>query len=126
MIDIMKYCPLWAERIIRDNKVLLKGSRKLIKLLKFIDYLKEGLIIPKLYYKTFNKKNDLKVNIGGGLFVRKGWKVLDYHTSWYDYSNIFIDYNFDLCTNKQMPFKDNSVDYFYSSHTFEHIPNRYC
>lgn len=52
--------------------------------------------------------------------------MLDYPTQWYNYNNAFIDCCFDLTTNKPLPFFDNSVAFFYSSHTLEHIPQEFC
>lgn len=71
--------------------------------------------------------NNLMVNIGGGEFYKRYWRVLDYLDSeWYSWNKRFIDYNFDLTSNKSLPIEDNSVKLFYSEHTFEHIPDEMC
>ena len=66
------------------------------------------------------------VNIGGGAYYRKHWKVLDYQSFHYRIPSYYIDYNFDLASNNPLPFKTNSVNFFYSSHTLEHIPQEFC
>ena len=66
------------------------------------------------------------VNIGGGMFFRSHWKVMDYSSPYYPYYRRFIDYNVDLCSDLCFPFEDNSVTFFYSAHTFEHIPQEFC
>lgn len=89
----------------------------------FINYIKK--IIFKQYFKFFPCSLKM-VDIGGGNFVRFGWKNLDYYSGHYGYKSIFVDINHNLFGKKELPFKSNSVDLFYSSHTFEHIPNIYC
>jgi len=66
------------------------------------------------------------INIGGGEYVRRHWKVLDYISSHYQYNNIYVDYHFDLTSNLPLPFSDNSVEFFFTSHTLEHIPQEFC
>lgn len=86
-------------------------------------------LIKKLLFKLIDKKTDdlnLLINVGGGEYVRRQWKVLDYPTQHYSYCRLFIDYRFDLTTNKSLPFSDNSVAFFYSAHTLEHIPQEFC
>jgi len=71
-------------------------------------------------------KNKLMVNIGGTRFYKRHWKVLDYRhpeTRHYDFPG--LDYNFDLLSGAPLPFKDESVAIFYSSHTFEHLLEAY-
>lgn len=101
---------------------------------KIVNFLK-----PKRYYVSFIKKlyfkiveNDsgfLMINIGGGNFCRMNWKSLDFlgfDKKIYKHNRFFIDYNFNLLTFNKFPFDDQSVKYFYSSHTLEHIPQKYC
>jgi len=83
----------------------------------------------KLLFKHIDKKRDdhnLMINIGGGNFFRRHWRVLDFPAQWYNYKSRIIDYKFDLTSNKPLPFSDNSVAFFYSSHTLEHIPQEFC
>ena len=71
-------------------------------------------------------EDGLRVNIGGGYFCRPGWTCLDYQTGSYPYKLNYVDYNFNLMSYDRLPFKDNSVAYFYSAHTLEHIPQEFC
>ncbi len=68
----------------------------------------------------------LMVNVGGGVFVRRGWQVLDHPSPWYKINKLFLDHDFDLTSPNPMPFDDNSVDFFFSAHTIEHIPQEFC
>lgn len=61
------------------------------------------------------------LNIGGGQFVRKHWRVLDFYSDWYDYDEQFIDYNVDLEDLSQWPIEDDTVDLIYTAHTLEHL-----
>ena len=80
--------------------------------------------IKQIFRKIDDKK--LMINVGGGNFFRKHWRVLDYPFDRYAYPSYYIDYNFDLVSNIPLPFEDNSVQFFYSSHTIEHIPQERC
>ncbi|MHA1313176.1 MAG: class I SAM-dependent methyltransferase [Candidatus Helarchaeota archaeon] len=85
--------------------------------------------MKKRWFNLIDKKKDaqkLMINIGGGEYVRRHWKVLDYISDHYSHRNIYIDYNFDLTSNKPLPFSDNSVALFFTSHTLEHIPQEFC
>ena len=88
-------------------------------------YLAVKIQLIKLIFKKIDN-NKLMVNIGGGNFFRKHWRVLDYPFDRYAYPSYYIDYVFDLASNKPLPFEDNSVQFFYSSHTIEHIPQERC
>ncbi len=94
------------------RKILIKGYYLAIWLNKFID-------------TKLNKKN-LMINIGGGYFRKKKWRVLDTYSVAYSYPSVFIDYDFNLSSERALPFEDNTVRLFYSSHTFEHIPQKKC
>lgn len=72
----------------------------------------------------WGKKNELRINIGGGKWTRKGWQVMDFPSG--KYSDLKPDIEFDLWENKPFPFQNDSVQFFYSSHTLEHIPQEYC
>ena len=73
-----------------------------------------------------NSGEGLKVNLGGGYFLRENWLTMDYCSPAYPYANKYIDINFDLMSDDPFPFEDESVECFYSSHTLEHIPQEYC
>jgi len=69
-----------------------------------------------------NYRDDPKyLNVGGGDFVREHWRVLDYYTPWYDYSDVFIDFDIDLEDLDRWPIEDDSYDLVYSSHALEHL-----
>lgn len=68
-----------------------------------------------------NYSNNKYLNIGGGKFVRDDWRVLDYYTDWYDYSEIFIDYNVNLEDCMEFPIDDNEFSLVFSSHTLEYL-----
>jgi SAM-dependent methyltransferase len=95
--------------------------------------LNSALLRAKIYSKiilsVIDKRKDnekLMVNIGGGYFFKRHWKVLDHPTKWYTYKPKAIDVDFDLTSKKPLPFKDNSVYLYYSAHVFEHIPDEFC
>jgi len=51
---------------------------------------------------------------------------MDCSSSWYRFLNGAIDYKFDLTKPVPFPLERESVSFFYSSHTLEHIPQQYC
>lgn len=86
-------------------------------------------ILKKHFFKLFDSKkdrNNLMINVGGGYYFRRHWKVMEYETKWYRYSPGVVDYNHNLASEDKFPLKDNSVNLFYLSHTIEHIPQKYC
>ncbi len=86
-------------------------------------------ILTKHFFKIVDNAKDnrnLMINVGGGYFFRRHWKVMEYETKWYRYSPGVIDYNHNLASEDHFPLKDDSVQIFYLSHTIEHIPQRYC
>jgi len=66
------------------------------------------------------------INIGGGRFFRRHWKILDVETKHYGFMPGVVDYSHDLISSSPFPFKDNQVTLFYSQHTLEHIPQEFC
>jgi len=86
-------------------------------------------ILKKVIFNVVDKRPDAKkrmINIGGGNYFRRHWKVLDYPTPSYRHSDILVDFKFDLTSHEPLPFEDDSVSFFYSAHTLEHIPHEYC
>ncbi len=79
-----------------------------------------------IYKKLFSDSERLMVNVGGGRWYKRNWKVLDFQCSWYSWNKIFIDFDYDLTKRDKMPFENDSVDFFYSEHTFEHISDEDC
>ncbi len=61
------------------------------------------------------------LNVGGGDFLRKHWRVLDYSSEWYHYDEIFIDLHCNLEKEESWPLDDNRVDLIFSGHTLEHL-----
>ncbi len=73
--------------------------------------------------KKYQEKHGIptRVNMGGGNFLRHDWINMDQPSKWYPYKEGVIDCKFDLTSGEPFPFKDNSIDLFYSCHTIEHI-----
>lgn len=61
------------------------------------------------------------LNVGGGAFVKNNWRVLDYYSEFYDYDEVFIDFNVNLEDRERWPIERGSYDIVYSSHTLEHL-----
>lgn len=61
------------------------------------------------------------LNVGGGQFVRDDWRVLDYYSDWYDYGEVYIDFDVNLENLREWPIDDGSVDMVFTSHTLEHL-----
>ncbi len=81
----------------------------------------------RLYALLAGRPRDgLMVNVGGGLFFRPHWQVLDHVSAYYPFARRFIDHDADLCSNDPFPFADGAVAFFYSAHTLEHIPQEHC
>jgi ubiquinone/menaquinone biosynthesis C-methylase UbiE len=96
---------------------------------KFLPILIRIKVIRKRLYNLIGSKTDnqkLMINIGGGPYFRRHWKVLDFQSKWYSYPKGCIDYEFDLTSSKSFPLSNNSVFFFFSSHTLEHIPQENC
>jgi len=82
------------------------------------------VILKKIDRKTDEEK--LMINIGGGEFFLRHWRILDFNTDYYRRGYGIIDYFHDLKSPGPFPFRDNQVYLFYSSHTLEHIPQKFC
>ena len=66
------------------------------------------------------------VNVGGGLFFRPHWQVLDHVSAYYPFARRFIDHDARPLLAAPFPFANGAVTYFYSAHTLEHIPQEHC
>jgi hypothetical protein len=88
-----------------------------------------ALLLAKRVYQPLDRETDAKtimVNIGGGTFIKRHWKNLDYSSDHYPYKLSVLDLNFDLTSGEPFPFEDGTVTHFFSSHTLEHIPQKFC
>lgn len=87
------------------------------------------LLIARKVYSVIDHNRDsenLMVNIGGGVFIKRHWKNLDYRSDVSPYNPAYLDYDFDLTSAEPFPFRSGAVKFFYSSHTLEHIPQEFC
>jgi SAM-dependent methyltransferase len=84
------------------------------------------LLWRKQIYAALGRNQTQMVNIGAGLFFRPHWKVLDHVSPFYPFTKRYIDHDIDLFTDGPFPFEDASVDFYYSAHTLEHIPQENC
>ena len=99
---------------------------RMIMIFKVVAYL---LLARKKLYSLLCRRFErekVMVNVGGGMFIRPHWKVLDHPSSWYSYYPAFIDIDLDLSSESRFPFDDDSVTFFYCCHTLEHIPGQTC
>ena len=99
------------------------SNRSLFKLFTYLLYCRKQF---QLLIDRKEDKENLMVNVGGGYFFKRHWRILDYTSEYYNYQRMIIDYFFNLASNKPFPFKNNEVKFFFSSHTVEHIPQEYC
>ena len=114
---------------IKSEKTPLTINRFLANIfLECMRIFDEIIIVPlKIQMiKGIFRKEYLMVNIGGGHYLRKHWSVLDFVSKHYSYNQEYIDYIFDLTSGKPFPLKNNSVKFFFSAHTLEHIPQEAC
>lgn len=84
------------------------------------------LLWRKQIYSGLSGNRPLMVNIGAGLFFRPHWQVMDHVSPFYPFSRQYINHDIDLFTDTPFPFEDGSVDFYYSAHTLEHIPQEFC
>jgi len=96
---------------------------------KGVSLLIKSMIFKKRFFNIIDKdadKHKIGINVGGGHYYRRHWKVLDVQSDHYNFQMALIDYNFDLTNGKPLPFENSSISFFYSSHAIEHIPQEYC
>jgi len=108
---------------------ILSNRRLNIRVILEFKFFLPILILRKKIFSFFDRRYDrenIMVNIGSAYFFERHWKALDYSTPSYPYPPNTLDYNFSLMSEEPFPFEDNSVTYFYSSHTLEHIPQSFC
>lgn len=66
--------------------------------------------------KLIQNRKKIKLNVGCGTDYKKGWINIDNNT---DENIDKLDLNWDL--RKPLPFDDNSVDFIFNEHFFEHL-----
>lgn len=62
-----------------------------------------------------------KINLGAGRWYFPKWENIDWKIPEY-----FMDYEMNFNEMKKLPFDDNSTEYVFSSHLFEHLTNDVC
>lgn len=70
----------------------------------------------------------MNINIGAGIWRKKGWLNLNCGSPHYDkqkYLDEYTDIEYNLVSHTPFPFKNNSIENFYCSMVFEHLPNEY-
>ena len=72
----------------------------------------------------------MNINIGAGWWHKEGWLNLNYRSPHYDKYGVeqfekFTDIEYNLISGEPLPFKNDSIDKFYCSMVFEHLPNKY-
>lgn len=78
--------------------------------------MKKRLKIPKVKSLFGGKKGPIKLNIGCGTDYKESWVNIDNNSD----NNIEkLDLNWDL--RNPLPFSDNSVDFIFNEHFFEHL-----
>ena len=78
-------------------------------------------ILRKLIIKKNYQKNKFYLNIGGFIFLKRNWRVLEYISESYPISKYLIDYDVNLLLNQKLPLSSEHVDLIYTSHTLEHL-----
>lgn len=86
------------------------------KLMVFVEKSLNEKTDDSIYFEPDKKY----VNIGSGKTYHDRWINLDYSSDWYnDLPKNFVEY--DLTSNAKWPFKQGSIDAFYTSHVIEHL-----
>ena len=104
-------------------------------MIKIVNYIQEllGIILIKdksrdwqlfLYPETNRPTTPTYVNLGAGRFFHPLWTNVDMPNEFYkkqQKDNIHVYH--DLCSSQPLPFENDSVSIFYTSHTIEHLPD---
>jgi len=101
-------------------------KRKIIKLIAKSGY-KTININPnstKFVYEDKIDKEILYLNVGAGSWFHPYWTNLDNPRSYYAKS-LYANLNYDLTSGDSWPIKDNSLNIVYSSHTIEHLNDKF-
>ena len=78
-------------------------------------------LLRKLFIKKNYNNNKFYLNIGGFIFLKKNWRVLEFISESYPISKYLIDYNVNLLLDNKLPLSNEKVNLIYTSHTFEHL-----
>jgi len=89
---------------------------KLVKVKKCVKSIRRSSLIRKLENTVIHNKKLISLGDTNESFFRSGWETCDL---------INADYTVNF-QNKLLPFEDESVDAFYSSHVIEHIEYKSC
>ena len=101
-------------------KGLLRPVRKIIGILR-------GRLIAGSQFRALKGQKNLKLNLGCGSLIKPSWVNIDMYIPGYVRSvlkahpdTVLINYN--IC--KPLPIDNESCDYIYSSHFFEHLESK--
>lgn len=93
---------------------------------------RKALINSRLFRKSVYSRIDrsrdednLRINIGGGQWYLRHWRVMDAPIGVRSYLPAFVDYEIDLASDESFPFRDQQAEFIYTSHTLEHIAQKF-
>lgn len=115
--------------IIRNQPPLKRIARGILQILG-LDITTVGNylgVIDKKFHRLFDGglDNIKMVNIGGAHFFKRHWGVLDYTGDRYSFILGTVDWEHNLASFEPLPFEGDTIQFFYSSHCLEHIPEQY-
>ena len=85
-------------------------------------------VLKKQIFKIIDKDTDKKklmVDLGSGNVLRRHWKNLDFETKYHSFGFGTIDYNYNFTSHTPFPFNDDSVSFFFTSHSLEHVQQKH-